>query len=264
MFSSIFLAGLLTTSTFASPIEIPAALRPRGGREFCDAKVFNDEPANDYCYQFCDLKVNNIVAGKPIQVSEGSRCPSDGPDGGCLVTILNQAAVEVSSTDTHGTADTVTVESGIELFNVKLGVSASHMVESSHASTQGVTTTKASTSYLYIPKGKSGHVVFFPFYEEHCGLGSALRKPNLLDDRDFDCNPDYNILIKHEGRVDELRGMQYNYDGIHAGDIYNYEEKCIRLPMTLVNGNAKGVYQVCDSDNTDNACDECIDCDPNA
>lgn len=64
MFSSIFLAGLLTTSTFASPIEIPAALRPRGGREFCDAKVFNDEPANDYCYQFCDLKVNNIVAGK--------------------------------------------------------------------------------------------------------------------------------------------------------------------------------------------------------
>ncbi|OBT63826.1 hypothetical protein VE03_06622 [Pseudogymnoascus sp. 23342-1-I1] len=263
MFSSILLAGLLTASTFASPIEIPAALRPRGEREFCDAKVFNDEPPNDYCYQFCDLKVNNIVAGKPIQVSEDSRCPADGPDGGCLVTILNQAAVEVSSTDSHSTADTTTVEAGVELFNVRLGVSVSHMVESSHASTHGITTTKASTSYLYIPKGKSGHVVFFPFYEEHCGLGSALRKPNLQDDHDFDCNPDYNILIKHEGRT-EIRGMQYDYDGIHPGDIYNYEEKCIQLPMTLVNGNAKGMYQVCDSDNTDNACKECIDCDPNA
>lgn len=139
-------------------------------------------------------------------------------------------AIDVSSTDTHGTTDVSQVEAGVEFFGVKIGGGVQHWVESSHASTKGTTTTKASTAYLYIPKGKSGHVVFFPFYEKHCGM-TALRKPNLQDDHDFDCNPDYNILINHDAKVDEIRGMQYNWDGIHEGDIYSYEKKVSPLQL---------------------------------
>lgn len=62
MFSSILLAGLLTTSTFASPFEIPAALQPRDDRKYCDAKVVNADPPNEYCYQFCDLDVTRRVS----------------------------------------------------------------------------------------------------------------------------------------------------------------------------------------------------------
>ncbi|KFX90399.1 hypothetical protein V495_05440 [Pseudogymnoascus sp. VKM F-4514 (FW-929)] len=264
MLSSILLGGLLTASTFASPIEIPAALQPRGERKYCDGAVVNADPPDEYCYQFCDLEMNRRVSDKPVVVSETSFC-SNGPDGGCPITILNQVGIEVSSTETRGTTDTVTVDTGVTIFGAHLGASFSHWVESSHATTHGTTTTKAATNWLYIPKGKSGHVVFFPFYEEHCGPATALRKPNLQDEEEFNCNPDYNLLINHDAKLDRLRGMQYDWDGIDEGDIYNYTDKtCIRLPMTEVNGNARGQYQVCDSDNTDNRCKECVGCDANA
>lgn len=165
-----------------------------------------------------------------IQVSESSFC-TGGPNGGCPVTVLSQATISVLSTDSKCTADTKIVETGIDFFGAKLGVSASHMVESSHASTEGISATNASTNFLYILTDKNGHVVFFPFYEKHCGLASALRKPNLQDDHDFDCNPDYNILIKHDANVDQIKGVQYNWDGINPGDIYNYETKVSPLQL---------------------------------
>ncbi|KFY70350.1 hypothetical protein V499_09239 [Pseudogymnoascus sp. VKM F-103] len=260
MLSSIFLAGLLTASTFAFPFEIPAALQARGDQKYCDADVMNADPPNEYCYQFCDFKTVRRVSDKPVQVSERSHC-TGGPAGGCPIAILDQATIEVSSTETHGTSDTMTVNAGISFFGANLGVSFAHSVESSHASTHGTSTSTASTNTLYIPEGKEGHVVFFAYYEEHCGISAAIRKANLQDDKDFDCNPDYNLLISHDANVDSIKGMQYNWDGIHPGDIYNYVDACIRLPMTTVNGHAKGQYQVCDSDNTDNACKECLGCD---
>lgn len=70
-------------------------------------------------------------------------------------------------------------------------------------------------------------MVFFAYYEEHCGISAAIRKANLQDDKDFDCNPDYNLLISHDANVDSIKGMQYNWDGIHPGDIYNYVDVSI-------------------------------------
>lgn len=119
----------------------------------------------------------------------------------------------------------MTVSTGVSFFGASLGASFAHSVETSHASTEGTSTTKAATNYLYIPKGKSGHVVFFPFYEEHCGPATAIRKANLQDDKEFNCNPDYNIMISHDAKMDRIRGMQYNWDGIDAGDIYSYGDK---------------------------------------
>lgn len=56
MLSHTLLAGLLVTSTFASPFEIPTALRSREGRKHCSAPVLNANEPNEYCYQFCDFK----------------------------------------------------------------------------------------------------------------------------------------------------------------------------------------------------------------
>jgi hypothetical protein len=64
MLSSIFLAGLLTASTFAFPFEIPAALQARGDQKYCDADVMNADPPNEYCYQFCDFKTVRRVSDK--------------------------------------------------------------------------------------------------------------------------------------------------------------------------------------------------------
>lgn len=150
---------------------------------------------------------------------------TDPPEGsGCPVTVLNQATVEVSSTETEGTTDTTTVNAGFSFFGATLGASFAHSIESSHATTKGTTTAKASTNFLYIPEGKGGHVVFFPFYEEHCGPSIAIHKGNINDEKEVDCNPDYNVMIKHEADMDRIRGMQYNWDGVDAGDIFNYKE----------------------------------------
>lgn len=56
MLSYTLLAGLLVTSTVASPFEIPAVLQPREGRKHCGAPVLNANEPNEYCYQFCDFK----------------------------------------------------------------------------------------------------------------------------------------------------------------------------------------------------------------
>ncbi|KFY05170.1 hypothetical protein V491_09185 [Pseudogymnoascus sp. VKM F-3775] len=258
MLSYTLLAGLLVTSTVASPFEIPAVLQPREGRKHCSAPVLNANEPNEYCYQFCDFKTVRKV-GKPVSVSINSLC-DPGPKEGCAVQVLNQETIEVSTTETHGTTDTKTVDGSVEIFGAKIGASYSHWVEQSTASTHGLQTSKASTSWLYVPQGKSGHVVFFPFYEEHCGIAAAMRKPNLHDDKDFDCNADYNILFDNDAKLDRIRGMQYNWDGIHEGDIYNYVDFCVSLPIPDINGEAQGQFQMCDSDNTDNKCNECIGC----
>lgn len=107
------------------------------------------------------------------------------------------------------------------------------MVESSHASTDAKTTTTGFTNNLYVPQGKSGHVVFFPYYEVHCGPTTVLRKPNLQDQKNFNCNPDYNILISHKGSMDRISGMQYNWAGIDRNDIYNADT--LVSPLVLLN-----------------------------
>lgn len=77
-------------------------------------------------------------------------------------------------------------------------------------------------------------MVFFAYYEEHCGISAAIRKANLQDDIDFDCNPDYNLLISHNADVASIKGMQYNWNGIHPGDIYNYVDVSILFLLRLL------------------------------
>ncbi|KFY30362.1 hypothetical protein V494_08177, partial [Pseudogymnoascus sp. VKM F-4513 (FW-928)] len=261
MLSYTLLAGLLTASTFASPVEripvsstspaakIPAALERRGGvDQNCDAVVLNSNDPDDYCYRFCDLETTHIIASKPELVSDHSDCPKDGPDGGCPITVSAEASIEVSSTETHGTKEVVVSGGGAKfkgfnLFEVDIGVSYQHWIESSKAITKGKTTTSGVANTLYVPKGKTGQVLFFPFMERHCGPSAQLRKPNLLDEKDFDCNADYNIIIKNGGKLDGIRGMQYDYDGIHEGDIYREGYSCHDFPVVDVKGHARGQFQ---------------------
>lgn len=161
-------------------------------------------------------------------VSDDSNC-ANGPEGGCPITILNQVAIERSTTETHGTTEVKSVNGGISLFGTTIGGGYQKWVESSEAKTEGETKTMASTNWHYVPLGKSGHVVFFPLYEEHCGTTTVLRKPNLYDDTNFGCNPDYNILINNDADLSRIRGMKYDWEGIKEDDIYNYNVEVSHL-----------------------------------
>ena len=139
--------------------------------------------------------------------------------------MLNQITIEKSTTKTKGTTDVTQFDGGITFFGAHFGGGRQHWVEKSTAETEGETKTSASTNWLYVPKGKSGHVVFFPYYEEHCGPATVLRKPSLQDEENFDCNYDYERIIKADGNMERIRGMGYKWDGIDPADVYNYEER---------------------------------------
>lgn len=72
MFAFTLVAGLLTASTFASPIEIRET--PTDLHNKCDAVVVNADPPNDYCYQYCDLEVTNRIAEKRKSLTSDISC----------------------------------------------------------------------------------------------------------------------------------------------------------------------------------------------
>lgn len=61
MLYSTLLAGLLTTSAFASPLNVTAPFEKRAERKYCDSEVLNADPPNNYCYQFCDTRASRVV-----------------------------------------------------------------------------------------------------------------------------------------------------------------------------------------------------------